>query len=240
MPDFAREAELWGAGYRHVAGVDEAGRGPLAGPVVVAAVILPRDWPREWALDDSKRLAPERREVLYGAIRRHALAWRVRVMPCALIDRVNILQATLQGMAEAVERLRPAADFVLVDGNRLPPLAPPAEAIVKGDGRCCSIAAASILAKVVRDRLMRVYGRRYPRWGFAQHKGYATAAHLEALRRWGPSPIHRRTFRVRGMTEWQARQPSAGMENLSLPGFWKDEGTASGSGTSAARMERST
>ena len=122
MPDFAREAELWNEGYRHVAGVDEAGRGPLAGPVVVAAVILPREWPGEWALDDSKRVAPERREELYGAIRRHALAWQVRVMPCTLIDRVNILQATLQGMAEAVGRLRPAADFVLVDGNRLPAL----------------------------------------------------------------------------------------------------------------------
>jgi ribonuclease HII len=124
-------------------------------------------------------------------------------------------------MAEAVSGLPLCADYVLVDGNRLPVLEPPAEAIVKGDGRCCSIAAASILAKVVRDRLMRVYGQRYPRWGFAQHKGYATAAHLEALRRWGPSPIHRRSFRVKGV-EWQPAQRSDGTENRSLPSIWSD------------------
>jgi ribonuclease HII len=239
MPDFAREAELWEQGFRRVAGVDEAGRGPLAGPVVVAAVILPRGWPCELALDDSKRLAPEAREGLYAAIRCHALAWRVRVMPPEVIDRVNILQATLQGMAEAVARLRPAADYVLVDGNRMPPLPGPGEAIVKGDGRCCSIAAASILAKVVRDRLMRVYGQRYPRWGFARHKGYATAEHVEALRRFGPSPIHRRSFRLKD-APWQAAHASGGMENLSLPGIWNGEDTASGNGTSAARTERST
>ena len=221
MPDFGREAELWKQGYRHVAGVDEAGRGPLAGPVVVAAVILPRDWPQALELDDSKRLTPEARETLFAGIRRHALAWRVRVMPPGLIDRVNILRATLQGMAEAVSGLPLCADYVLVDGNRLPVLEPPAEAIMKGDGRCCSIAAASILAKVVRDRLMRVYGQRYPRWGFAQHKGYATAAHLEALRRWGPSPIHRRSFRVKGV-EWQPAQRSDGTENRSLPSIWSD------------------
>jgi ribonuclease HII len=239
MPDFAREAELWGAGYRLVAGVDEAGRGPLAGPVVAAAVILPRGWAGPAPLDDSKRLAPAVREVLFEAIRRHALAWRVRVIGPEWIDRVNILQATLQGMSEAVRRLRPAADYVLVDGNRLPELPGPGEAIVKGDGRCCSIAAASILAKVVRDRLMRVYGQRYPRWGFAQHKGYATREHVEALRRWGPSPIHRRSFRL-GDASWQAAQRSGGTENPSLPGIWNGEDTASGSGTSAARTERLT
>jgi ribonuclease HII len=220
MPDFAREAELWAQGFRHVAGVDEAGRGPLAGPLVVAAVILPREWPAALLLDDSKRLTPRARERLFAGIRRHALAWRVRVMPVALIDRVNILRATLQGMAEAVSRLPLRADYVLVDGNRLPPLAPPAEAIVKGDGRCCTIAAASILAKVVRDRLMEVYGRRYPRWGFGRHKGYGTAEHLEALRRWGPSPIHRRSFRVRGVPWQETAQQSAGTENPSPPGIW--------------------
>lgn len=239
MPDFGREAELWAQGFRHVAGVDEAGRGPLAGPVVVAAVILPREWPSELALDDSKRLAAEARERLFDEVRGRALAWKVRVMPPALIDRVNILQATLQGMAEAVRALRPGADFVLVDGNRLPALAQPAEALVKGDGRCCSIAAASIVAKVVRDRLMQVYGRRYPRWGFAEHKGYPTAAHVEALRRWGPSPIHRRSFRVRG-APWQDGPRSGGMENPSLPGIWSDEDTPCASGTSAAPTERST
>jgi len=239
VPDFDRERALWARGFGRVAGVDEAGRGPLAGPVVVAAVILPRRWPAELVLDDSKRLAPRAREALFAAIRQRALAWRVRVMPPALIDRVNILQATLQGMTEAVGALRPGADYVLVDGNRLPALAGPAEAIVKGDARCCSIAAASILAKVVRDRLMTVYGRRYPDWGFARHKGYATAEHLEALRRCGPSPIHRRSFRAKG-APWQAGSRSDGTENLSLPGIWSSEATPSGSGTSAARMEKST
>jgi len=239
VPDFAREAELSQQGCRLVAGVDEAGRGPLAGPVVVAAVILPGTWPGPLALDDSKRLSEATREVLYGAIRQHALAWQVRVMSPALIDRVNILQATLQGMTEAVTRLRPTPDYVLVDGNRLPTLPVPGEAIVKGDGRSCSIAAASILAKVVRDRLMRVYGDRYPHWGFAQHKGYGTAEHREALRRWGPSPIHRRSFRAKDV-QWKAGQPSDEPENLSLPGFWSSEDTVSGSGTSAARTARLT
>jgi ribonuclease HII len=239
VPDLAREADLWRQGFRHVAGVDEAGRGPLAGPVVAAAVILPRDWPPAAELDDSKRLTPERREVLFETIRAGALAWRARVMAPAVIDRVNILQATLQGMALAVSALRPAADYVLVDGNRLPALEPPAEAIVRGDGRCCSIAAASIVAKVVRDRLMRVYGRRFPQWGFAQHKGYPTRAHLEALRRWGPSPIHRRSFRL-GEGSWPTGPRSGAVENPSLPGIWSSEAMPSGCGTSAARTARLT
>ncbi len=224
MPDFALEAKLWQQGYGRVAGVDEAGRGPLAGPVVTAAVILPREWPPTVPLDDSKRLKPEAREAAYEEIRRRAVAWRARVVPPAEIDRVNVLQATLQGMAEAVRRLRPGAEFVLVDGNRLPPVAEPCRAVVRGDGQSNSIAAASIVAKVIRDRLMRVYGRRYPQWDFGAHKGYGTRAHLAALERWGPSPIHRRTFRVKG-APWQNGQGSAAVEKPSLPGTCGSEGT---------------
>lgn len=209
MPDFALEARLWREGFRHVAGVDEAGRGPLAGPVVVGAVILPKewpaDWPEAWRLDDSKRLKAETREVLFDTIRRYALGWRVRVIGPEMIDRINILQATMLGMAQALEGLKPRPDYVLVDGNRLPALPEgahgkvPALAVIKGDGLSNSIAAASVLAKVVRDRLMMVYHQRYPQWDFARHKGYPTVAHREALLRHGPSPIHRVTFRVKGM-----------------------------------------
>jgi ribonuclease HII len=193
-PDFALETALWGAGVRRVAGVDEAGRGPLAGPVVVAAVILPREWPAEIALDDSKRMTPAAREIAFGEIRRRAVAYRIALVSAREIDRINILRATLVGMARAVAGLAGAADWVLVDGNQAPSVAVPCRTVVGGDGRSLSIAAASVLAKVVRDRLMRVYDRRYPGWGFAVHKGYPTAAHRAALARLGPSPIHRRTF----------------------------------------------
>ncbi|MBI4082981.1 MAG: ribonuclease HII [Candidatus Lambdaproteobacteria bacterium] len=197
MPDFRLERELWAQGYRLVAGVDEAGRGPLAGPVVVAAVVLPPEWPPELRLNDSKKLAPAQRERLFPEIRRRAIAWRITAVMPAEIDRVNILRATLAGMARAIASLRPAPDCVLVDGNTLPRLALPARAVVAGDARSNSIAAASILAKVVRDRIMGAYARRYPGWGFERHKGYGTEAHREALARLGASPIHRRSFRVR-------------------------------------------
>jgi len=223
MPDFGLEVALHAGGHRLVAGVDEAGRGPLAGPVVVAAVILPAAWEAEVPpgvpLDDSKRLTAAQREIAYAAIRRWAVAWRIRVMGPAAIDRLNILAATLAGMTGAVTALRPEPDYVLVDGNRLPPLPVPGRAVVGGDRRSCSIAAASVLAKVVRDRLMAVYGARYPQWGFERHKGYPTRAHREALLRFGPSPIHRASFRVRG-APWQATRRSGGVENPSLPGIW--------------------
>lgn len=202
MAGFDLEAELWREGYRLVAGVDEAGRGPLAGPVVAAAVILPSQWPAGWPethrLDDSKRLSAGQRNALFETIRKHALAWRVRAIGPETIDRINILQATLLGMARAVAALDPAPDFVLVDGNQLPETAPPARAVVKGDRLSASIAAASILAKVARDRVMEAYHARYPQWDFARHKGYPTAAHREALLRHGPSPIHRVSFRLKG------------------------------------------
>lgn len=199
MPDLGLESGLWKQGLMRVAGVDEAGRGPLAGPVVVAAVVLPRDWRPGVPLDDSKRMTPEAREAAYCAVRRDALDWRMTAVQPAEIDRLNILGATLAGMSRAVARLRPPPDYVLVDGNRLPTMAVPGEAVVKGDQRSLSIAAASVLAKVARDRIMTVYAARYPHWGFERHKGYGTRMHLEAIHRHGRSPIHRESFRVRGL-----------------------------------------
>jgi len=199
MADFALEAALRGEGFQCVAGVDEAGRGPLAGPVVTAAVVLPEFWPDTVRLDDSKRLYPEEREAAFKVIRQLALGYRIAVVPPAEIDRINILQATLKGMALAVSRLKPVPDAVLVDGNRLPRLPMECRPVVGGDGLSLSIAAASVLAKVVRDRIMVVYGRRYPEWGFAEHKGYPTASHRAALVRHGRSPIHRASFRVKGL-----------------------------------------
>jgi ribonuclease HII len=180
------------AGAR-LAGVDEAGRGPLAGPVVAAAVIL--DPQRSIAgLADSKRLAPDERERLAGLIRTQALAWALGRAEVEEIDRLNILQASLLAMTRAVEALALAPDEALVDGNRLPRLACPARAIVRGDATVAAISAASILAKVARDAEMVALDARYPGYGLAQHKGYPTAAHLAALDRLGVSAIHRRSF----------------------------------------------
>ena len=184
-----------------VAGVDEAGRGPLAGPVIAAAVILDPARPIE-GLDDSKRLAPDTRERLAAAIRARALAWAVGRAGVDEIDRHNVLQATLLAMARAVAALRPRPDYALVDGDRWPPLPCPGETVVGGDAREPAIAAASILAKTVRDAEMVALDRRFPGYGFAAHKGYATPAHLEALRRLGPCPAHRRSFApVRALLE---------------------------------------
>lgn len=177
-----------------IAGVDEAGRGPLAGPVAVAAVILDPARPIA-GLGDSKALSEAKREALEPLIRAHALAWHVELVSAAEIDRLNILRATLEGMARAVHALRPRAEHALIDGNRLPPGLPcSAEALVKGDAREPAIMAASILAKVARDRLMRELDLRHPGYGFALHKGYPTAEHLQNLRRLGPCEEHRRSF----------------------------------------------
>mgnify|MGYP003605235711 FL=1 len=176
-----------------VAGVDEAGRGPLAGPVVAAAVILDDQRPIA-GLADSKKLSPARREALCDEIRAHALCFSIAEASVEEIDRLNILQATLLAMRRAVQGLRLKPVMVLVDGNRLPVLDVPAEAIVKGDARVQAISAASILAKVHRDRWCAQLHERYPQYGFAGHKGYGTAAHMAALRAHGACPEHRRTF----------------------------------------------
>jgi len=181
-------------GFSSVAGIDEAGRGPLAGPVLSAAVILP-DRVRLEHLDDSKRLSPGRREELFGAIYEQAVSIGIGLVDPIEIDRINILQASLLAMRMAVDNLRPPADYLLIDGT-IPIQSPLPQQVVKhGDRRCLSIAAASVIAKVTRDRLMRLYDEEFPVFGFAQHKGYGTRAHREAIRTFGCCRIHRKTFR---------------------------------------------
>lgn len=191
---FLLEKEAQAAGYSLVAGVDEVGRGPLAGPVVAAAVILPPDFFLP-GLNDSKKLAPEKREWLYERIRSQAVAYGVGLADPEFIDRHNILQATFWAMTQAVRQLAVRPDLILVDGGfTIRQLPFPQRAVVKGDALSASIAAASILAKVTRDRLMVEYDRLFPQYGFAENKGYGTAAHLAALSRYGPCPLHRRSF----------------------------------------------
>lgn len=196
----APESSLYGldAAYRaayggRLAGVDEAGRGPLAGPVVAGAAILAPDDRFDW-LDDSKRVTPRRRDRLFDEIVARAVAWGVGVGSVAEIEEINILQATRQAMARAVAALGELPEVVLVDAVTIP-MALPQVALVKGDQRSASIAAASILAKVTRDRLMEEYAVRFPGYGFDRHKGYPTRDHQAAVARLGPSPIHRKTFR---------------------------------------------
>jgi ribonuclease HII len=187
------EARAWRAGVGRVVGIDEAGRGPLAGPVVAAAVILAPDR-RIRGLADSKLLTPERREELFHVIREQALAIGVGVVDHETIDRINILEATRRAMAEALAALAVLPELVITDFVALPALPCPQRNLVAGDRRCASVAAASIVAKVTRDRLMLEADGRFPEYGFARHKGYATAEHLAALDRHGPCVIHRRTF----------------------------------------------
>ena len=176
-----------------VCGIDEAGRGPLAGPVVAAAVILDPTRPIA-GLNDSKKLPERKRELLAVLIREQAVAWAVAEASVEEIDRLNILQATLLAMQRAVAGLAVRPDSALVDGNRCPKLDMPAEAVIKGDGKIASIAAASILAKTVRDAGMLALHAEYPEYGFDRHMGYPTAAHCAALETHGPSPVHRRSF----------------------------------------------
>jgi len=176
-----------------VAGVDEAGRGPLAGPVVAAAVILDANNPID-GLDDSKRLSASRREQLFDEIQQKAQAWSVAYASVEEIDNINILQATMLAMQRAVNTLQPAAEHALIDGNRCPLLSCPARAIIKGDSRVAAISAASIIAKVTRDREMQALDVMYPGYGLAQHKGYPSKAHIEALQLLGASPVHRRSY----------------------------------------------
>ena len=193
MDWYAYEKRAGEQGFSAVCGIDEAGRGPLAGPVCAAAVILPPDCDIP-GLNDSKKLSEKKRETLFPVIQEKALAFGIGWATAEEIDRVNILQATFLAMARAVEALPAPADYALVDGNRMPPLPIPGETIVKGDATSASIAAASILAKVSRDRLLRRLDEEHPEYGFAKHKGYGTKAHYEAIRKYGLLPEHRRSF----------------------------------------------
>lgn len=190
---WAYENELLRNGFTAVCGVDEAGRGPLAGPVYAAAVILPRDLLIE-GLNDSKKLSEARREALYDVIREKAVAYGIASASVAEIEEMNILNATFLAMRRAVAELDPMADGALIDGNRLPELEIPARAVVKGDALSASIAAASVLAKVTRDRYMMTMHELYPQYAFDQHKGYGTKLHCERILEYGPSPIHRLSF----------------------------------------------
>lgn len=187
------ERNCYAGGFDLVCGIDEAGRGPLAGPVCAAAVILPRDTQIE-GLNDSKKLSDAKRRSLYDVITREAYAYGVAFASEAEIDEVNILNATFLAMERAVAALGLQPDIALVDGNRRPPLGMPVQIIVGGDGLSASIAAASILAKVTRDRWMEELDGQYPQYGFAVHKGYGTKRHYAALTEFGPCPIHRRSF----------------------------------------------
>lgn len=189
MKEFEREYD----GCSLICGVDEAGRGPLAGPVTAGAVILPKDCTILY-LNDSKKLSEKRREELFLEIREKAVLYSVGIVGPERIDEINILQATYEAMRQAVSGLGVVPDLLLNDAVTIPELAIPQVPIIKGDAKSVSIAAASILAKVTRDHLMEEYDRQFPQYGFAKHKGYGTAAHVAAIREFGPCPIHRRSF----------------------------------------------
>lgn len=194
MPDLSLEIALQANGYLWIAGIDEAGRGPLAGPVAAAAVILPKNFTCP-GLDDSKKISPKMRDRLYERLTNDPeIYWAVATAEREEIDRVNILRATHLAMRRAAEALVPIPAYCLIDGLPVNPFPLPHDAIVKGDGKSLSIAAASIIAKVTRDRIMREIDREFPQFGFAKHQGYGTKAHLEALRIHGPCRHHRLTF----------------------------------------------
>ena len=187
------EDELYGKGIVSICGVDEAGRGPLAGPVCAAAVILPPHLEIP-GLDDSKKLSDKRRRDLFPIIKEQAIAYGIGLASHEEIDEINILQATFLAMRRALEQLNGKAEFALIDGNRETDFGLPVKTVVKGDSLSANIAAASVLAKVTRDDIMEAMAEEYPQYGFEIHKGYGTKAHYEALRNHGPSPIHRMTF----------------------------------------------
>ena len=194
MPDFELEKQAALNGYKYVCGVDEAGRGPLAGPVCAAAVILDPDTELE-GVKDSKKLSEKKRETLYDVICSKALAYSIAFATVEEIEEYNILNATYLAMNRAIEGLKIKADFALIDGNRVPKdIKTECRTVVKGDAKSLSIAAASILAKVTRDRLLLEYDKKYPEYNFAKHKGYGTVEHMEAIRKFGPSEVHRPSF----------------------------------------------
>lgn len=194
MPDYSYEISAKENGYNYICGVDEAGRGPLAGPVCAAAVILPEGAVIE-GLNDSKKLSEKKREALFDVVKETAIAWSVAFASVEEIEEHNILNATFIAMNRAIEGLQTKADFALVDGNRVPrDIKIPCQTVVKGDSLSMSIAAASILAKVTRDRLMLELDGKYPLYEFKKHKGYGTALHMELIRKYGPSECHRPSF----------------------------------------------
>ena len=194
MPDYEYEKAAVSSGFNVICGVDEAGRGPLAGPVCAAAVILPEDTVIE-GLDDSKKLSEKKRERLYDEITKKAVAYSVAYGTLEEIESVNILEATFIAMNRAIDGLKVKPDFAIIDGNRVPKgIKIPCATLVKGDSKSMSVAAASILAKVTRDRLMLTYDEKYPQYNFKKHKGYGTKEHTELLKQYGPSPIHRLSF----------------------------------------------
>ena len=193
MPDYSIEQELHEKGYKYVCGIDEAGRGPLCGPVFAAACILPDGLYIE-GLNDSKKLTEKKREKLFDIIKEEAIAYCIASASVEEIDELNILEADLLAMRRAIDGLSVKADFAISDGNVARDFQIPAKAVVKGDATSMSIAAASVLAKVARDRICIDLDREYPEYGIAKHKGYGTKAHMDALREHGPSPIHRKKF----------------------------------------------
>lgn len=187
------EKEALAKGYKSVCGVDEAGRGPLAGPVCAAAVILPEGVIID-GVNDSKKLSEKKRESLFDVIREQALSYAIAYATVDEIEEINILNATMLAMRRAIDGLDIKADYAMIDGNKIPPLDIDAECIVKGDAKSMSIACASILAKVSRDRLLYKYAEEYPMYGFDKHKGYGTKVHREAILKYGPCPYHRKSF----------------------------------------------
>ncbi len=209
-PSFAEERTLWQQGYRFVAGIDEVGRGPLAGPVMAAAVILPRDYEAPWLakVQDSKKLSPQSRESLCQLIREIAVAIGIGVVPPESIDENGIVAATRSAMSYAIAQLPQPPDFLLIDALALPEIDIPQRNIIRGDASSLSIAAASIVAKVARDQLMTELDAIYPAYGFVRNKGYPTPEHLSRLQRFGPCPLHRRSFHpVRDVVERGSHRP---------------------------------
>ncbi len=188
------EKELYNKGFEKICGIDEAGRGPLAGPVVVAGVIMPKESMIE-GVNDSKKVSEKKREKLYDIILEEAISYSVAIIGQDIIDEINILNATKQGVTKVVEELDVQPDLILVDAlTHINTKGIPYDSIIKGDAKCYNIAAASIIAKVTRDRIMRQWDEIYPQYGFINHKGYGTAKHIEALKQYGPCPIHRKSF----------------------------------------------
>ena len=195
------EKKLWSSGINNIAGIDEAGRGPLAGPVVAASVILPVDYYNS-EIKDSKKLTPKKRDKLFEVITRDAVSYGIGIVDNYEIDRINILEATMKAMQISINNLNVIPDYILVDGNHFFNCEINYKLIIKGDSKSLSIAAASILAKVTRDRLMNDYTINYPEYNFSKHKGYGTKEHINLIKKFGKSPIHRKSFLVKGIDYW--------------------------------------